>query len=274
MIKTKEIAFSYRKEKKLFSNLNFNQESGNIIGLLGKNGAGKSTLLSLFSGLIRPKSGSLEINGFVPYKRNPNFLADVFLVTDEPYIPSSTIKAYKNVYAALYKNFNFEKFNTILKEFKLNENDKLHKLSHGQQKKFIIAFALSTNCKMLLLDEPTNGLDIPSKSLFRKILIKSIEENQLVIISTHQVKDIETVIDKIVILEDGQIIFEKGIAEITEKIQFKKMISIASLDNLLFYERCPEGFKVMLPMANNEEETDIDIELLFNAITNKTQIPL
>lgn len=272
MIQSKNISFHYKKQNNLFRGLNFNQEAGNIVGLLGENGAGKSTLLSLFSGLLRPKSGEVQINGYEPFKRNPNFLADVFLVTDELYLPPLAIKNYLKVYASLYKNFDFEKFKTVMLEFKLHENDKLNKLSHGQQKKFIIAFALASNCKLLLLDEPTNGLDIPSKSVFRKVLVSSIEDDQLVIISTHQVKDVETIIDKIVVLESGQIIFEKGITEIAGKVQFKKVPNIALLPNVLYHEKCPEGYNVMLPVENSEE-TEIDIELLFNAIINNTEIP-
>ena len=272
MIQSKNISFGYRKQKVLFRDFTFNQQSGNIIGLLGKNGAGKSTLLSLLSGLVCPKSGDIEVNGYTPFKRNPNFLADIFLVTDELFLPALTINAYMNVYASLYKNFDFKKFDDILLEFELSKNDKLTKLSHGQQKKFIIAFALSTNCKILLLDEPTNGLDIPSKSIFRKVMVRSIEDNQLVIISTHQVKDIETIIDKIVVLETGRIIFEKEVAEIAETIQFKKVPSMISMSNILYHEKCLEGFNVMLPAENNEE-TEIDIELLFNAIVNKIEIP-
>lgn len=273
MIQSNNLSFNYRKQKPLFHNLNFNQEQGNIIGLLGKNGAGKSTLLNIFSGLLSPKSGDIKINGYIPFKRNPNFLADIFLVTDELYLPALTINAYTKVYAPLYKNFDSEKFNNLILEFELDVNRKLDKLSHGQQKKFIIAFALSTNCKLLLLDEPTNGLDIPSKSVFRKVLVASVEEDQLVIVSTHQVKDIDTIIDKIVVLENGQIIFQKEIAEISESIQFKKVSNLSSVSNVLYHEKCPEGFNIMLPVEDYEE-TDIDIELLFNAITNNIEIPV
>ena len=200
MIQSDNLMFNYQKQEPLFKDLSFNQEGGNIIGLLGKNGAGKSTLLNIFSGLLAPKSGSIYVNGHIPFKRNPNFLADIFLVTDELYLPNLTVNKYVKEYAPFYKNFNLEKFNTLISKFEIDVYSKLQKLSHGQQKKAIMAFALSTNCKILLLDEPTNGLDIPSKSIFRKLLVSSIEDDQLVIVSTHQVKDIDTIIDKIVFL--------------------------------------------------------------------------
>lgn len=271
MIQLKNLSFHYNKRQELFKDLMFDQTAGSITGLLGKNGAGKSTLLYLIAGLLEPKKGEVTVNGYVPFKRDPNFLTNFFLVTDEMFLPPLSIEAYTRVYGPMYKNFDFEKMEEILSEFKLDKKDRLHKLSHGQQKKFLIAFALATRCKMLLFDEPTNGLDIPSKSVFRRILVGSVEEDQMVVISTHQVKDVETIIDRIVILEDGKILFEKDMVEITENIQFKRVPGLASLSNVLYHEKCPEGFNVMLPIANNEE-TEVDIELLFNAITNKTEL--
>jgi ABC-2 type transport system ATP-binding protein len=271
MIKSKDLTFHYSKNNKLFSDLAFNQNAGNITGLLGKNGAGKSTLFKLIAGLIKPSRGTLEVNGYIPFYRNPNFLSDIYLVTDEPFFPSLSIAGYTKIYAPFYKNFDSGKMNEILQDFELKGEDKLHRISYGQQKKFIIAFALATNCKLLLLDEPTNGLDIPSKRIFRKVLVSSIEENQLVLISTHQVKDIETIIDKILIIEDGEIVFEKDTALVSENLQFKKVSNLESVSNILYHEKCPEGYNVLYS-DRTTTETDMDIELLFNAISNKTEI--
>lgn len=273
MIEIKNLTFNHKKQKELFKNLTYKQTKGSITGLLGKNGAGKSTLLKLISGLLHPKKGDILINGYIPLNRNPDFLSDIFLVSDEPYLPSLSINSYLNIYAPLYKNFDKEKMKQILKEFELLGTQKLDSISHGQQKKFVIAFALSTNCKLLLLDEPTNGLDIPSKSVFRKVLISSVEENQLVLISTHQVKDIETVIDKIVIIEEGNLVFEKDTHTVTEKLQFRKLENLSDSKEIIYSEKCPGGYNAILPMTDNEE-TEIDIELLFNAISKKTEIKL
>lgn len=273
MISIENISFGYTKKKFFFKDFSFTQESGNIIGLLGENGAGKSTLLKIIAGLLLVKQGRILVNNAKPFQREPDFLSDIFLVDDTPFLPSLTIKTYLAVYGALYKNFDFDKMHHLLASFQLTENQKLHKISHGQQKKFIIAFALSTNCKLLLLDEPTNGLDIPSKKIFRKVLIESVTENQTVIISTHQVKDVENIIDKIVQIADGKIVFEQETFKITEKYQFQNVSSIANLENVKYYEKNPFGYKVIVPVANNEE-TEIDIELLFNAIANKAEINL
>lgn len=272
MISINNLSYGYNKTSSLFKNLNFNQDAGNIVGLLGKNGAGKSTLLKIITGLLNVGSSSVSINGYTPFKREPSFLNDVFLVTETPFYPPLSIKSYAKVYGQLYKNFDTIKMSNILEDFELNETQKLHKLSHGQQKKFTIAFALATNCKLLLLDEPTNGLDIHSKSVFRKVLINSVDDNQLVVISTHQVKDIEAIIDKIVILDKGDIVFEEEVVPIVEKLQFKRITSLE--DKPVFYsEKSVGGYDVIMPVEDNEE-TPIDIELLFKAVLNKAEIKL
>ncbi len=273
MISTNNLTFKYRKQEHLFEDLTFEQKNGNIAGLLGKNGAGKSTLLKLIAGLLSPGQGEIEVNGFTPFKRNPDFLTETFFVPEEIYLPSTTIRNYTKALAPLYSNFDSNKMKQILQKFELNENYKLNKISYGQRKKVLIALALATNCKLLLLDEPTNGLDIPSKSIFRKVLVNSVDDNQLVIISTHQVKDIEAIIDKIIILEDGEIVFQKDSSSISKKLQFKTLVTLSKITEPIYYEKCPGGYKTILPTINNEE-TEIDIELLFNAIINKTEITL
>lgn len=273
MISVKNLCYGYNKKEFLFKDLDFSQKEGNIIGLLGKNGAGKSTLLKLLSGLLYSKKGIIEVNGFIPYQKDPKFLTDIFFVNDNPFYPSISIKSYLKVYGALYSKFDIQKMHQLLKDFDLDMHQNLKKISHGQQKKFIIAFALSTNCKILLLDEPTNGLDIPSKKIFRKVLVDAVDENQLVIISTHQVKDVENLIDKIVHIDNGTIVFEKDTYKITEKFQFKTVHTIADLEDVKYAEKCPLGYKVIVPAKNNEE-TEIDIELLFNAISNNAEINL
>lgn len=271
MITIKNLTFRYKKQESLFTDLTFQQENGSIVGLLGKNGAGKSTLLQLISGLLQPQVGELSINGYKPFDRNPNFLADIYMVSEEFAFPSITIGLYIKATAPLYPKFDYEKMNRILKEFELDTKKNLNKLSHGQRKKFLIAFALSTNCSLLILDEPTNGLDIPSKSLFRKVLVSSVTDEQLVLISTHQVKDIETIIDKIVVLDEGKIVYNETVLDISQQWQFKTVASLSGIENLIYQEKCIGGHRIILPV-NSAEETEIDIELLFNAIINKVTL--
>lgn len=269
MIKIKNLSFYYKKKSPLFNDFSLELENGRIVGLLGKNGAGKSTLLSLIAGLIQPNSGEINVNGYVPFNRNPNFLANIYMVPEEFSFPHVSIATYVKAFSPLYPAFESEKLKSIFDEFEIQPSSNLNKLSHGQRKKFLIAFALATNCKVMVLDEPTNGLDIPSKSQFRKILVSSITDEQLILISTHQVKDIDTIIDKVVVIDEGSIIYNENTEEITQKLYFETVTSIAQKDNVLYSEKCPLGYRIVKP-ASGKAESGIDLELLFNAITNKT----
>lgn len=271
MISIQQLTFHYKKQHALFSGLSFQQENGRIIGLLGKNGAGKSTLLKLMAGLLKPQTGQLTINGFQPFDRLPDFLSQVFMVPEEFSFPSVTIDCYVKATGPLYPSFSSEKMEKILREFELDPKKNINRMSHGQRKKFLIAFALATNCRLLILDEPTNGLDIPSKSLFRKILVSSVTEEQLVLISTHQVKDIETIIDNIVMLDEGEIVFNEDLFTIGQKWQFKSVASLSGISDPIYHEKCPGGYRVICA-AGREDETEVDIELLFNAIVNKANL--
>lgn len=273
MINIKNLSFHYKKKTPLFQNFSLEIENGRIVGLLGKNGAGKSTLLNLIAGLCQPNEGSMDVNGFTPSDRNPNFLADIYMVPEEFSFPHVSIATYVKAFSPLYPSFDYQKLDSIFMEFELNSSLNLNKLSHGQRKKFLIAFALSTNCKMLVFDEPTNGLDIPSKSQFRKILVSSITDEQLVVISTHQVKDIDTIIDKVVVIDNGEIIYRENIDEITRKIYFDTVATLAGQENVLYHEQCPFGYKIIIP-ATNAEESNVDLELLFNAVINKRSTSL
>lgn len=268
MIHIQNLSFQYKKNKPLFQDFSLGIDSGSIVGLLGKNGAGKSTLLQLMAGLIAPKQGAVNINGFVPFERKPAFLSDIYMVPEEFTFPSISMACYVNAFSPLYPAFDQEKLARIFSEFELTLSDKLNQLSHGQRKKFLIAFALATNCKVLVLDEPTNGLDIPSKSQFRKILVSSITDEQLVIISTHQVKDIDTIIDKVVVIDEGELLYHKDTAEVTQSYNFNIVSSVAEIDNVLYSETCPQGYKIVTA-AKEDEESDMDLEMLFNAITHK-----
>lgn len=268
MISIKKMKFAYKKSKPLFTDFSLEIETGQIVGLLGKNGAGKSTLLKLIAGLLTPHAGELNANGFIPCKRDTNFLADIYMVPEDFTLPSISIDYFIRATAPLYPSFDVEKLRNILHEFELKKTENLGRLSHGQRKKFLIAFALASNCKILVLDEPTNGLDIPSKSVFRKILVSSVSEEQLVLISTHQVKDIDTIIDKVLVIDEGEIAFQENIASITQKLRFETLTSLNSAKDILYHEKCPMGYRVIVHTTDHHESI-IDMELLFNAIINK-----
>ena len=207
MIKIENLSFNYGPKKPLFDQLNLTLPYGNIYGLLGKNGAGKSTLLKMMAGLLFPQKGKLDVVGFHPNERHPEFLQEVYFVSEEFELPSLSMEQFVRMYSPFYPRFNHLLFDEYLYEFKLPRQQKLPNMSYGQKKKFILAFGLATDCKLLILDEPTNGLDIPSKSQFRKIVASAIHEERSFIISTHQIRDMENLIDPIIILDEGKIVF-------------------------------------------------------------------
>ncbi len=266
MIKIDNLSFSYRKQADLFVDLNLKVEPGSIVGLLGKNGAGKSTLLKLMSGLLMPKSGTISIMGEVPSCRRPVFLQEVFLIPEEIVLPPVKIEKYVKASRKLYPHFDEEKLQSILTDFELSDDMNLSKLSYGQKKKFIIAFALSTNCKLLILDEPTNGLDIPSKALFRKVVAGALTDEQVVFISTHQVRDVENLIDRVLMVNHGKVVLNRSIYEIAEQYSFVSSPK-AYMQDVIYQEEIPGGYKAIVPAQG--EETEVDLEVLFNAVAHE-----
>lgn len=270
MITLKNVDFSYRKPIMLFDSIDLDLSPGHIYGLLGKNGAGKTTLLKIMSGLLFIKGGKAETLGYNPAYRKVEMLRDIYFLTEEMYIPFLKIKDFVKVYAPFYPNFNHEQFARYLQEFEIeSQESQMQKLSHGQKKKILISFGLATNTKVLFMDEPTNGLDIPSKSIFRKIMASAIDESRLVIMSTHQVRDLHSLIDAVVILDNGKILLNHSVESITQKLVFKAVEQPLNEEEILYTEENIRGFLVVAENKNNEE-TKLDIELLFNAtVTNK-----
>lgn len=269
MIQLKDLSFNYGKSRPLFEGLQLSIPGGNIYGLLGKNGAGKTTLLSLISGLLFPRKGECEVMGYVPSMRQPSFLGDLYFIPEELHIPPLRISSFEDTYAPFYPKFDRAQFAGLLEEFKLDPDKKLTKLSYGQKKKVILSFGLATNSRLLILDEPTNGLDIPSKTQLRKILAGAISEDRTFIISTHQVRDLANLMDPIIVINDGKIIFQESLESINEKIQFQLVYTEPGPKDAIYAERVPGGFMTINPQ-NGEGEEEVDIEVLFNAVIQKT----
>ncbi|MTI38315.1 ATP-binding cassette domain-containing protein [Fulvivirga lutimaris] len=265
MINIKNLNFTYaKKQQPLFNELDCELNAGSIVGLLGKNGAGKTTLLKLMIGLLSPTEGFVDVIGHEPAKRQPSLLEDIFFVSEEFDIPGISINNFVKANSGFYPRFDLELLQRLIKDFELPETKSLQKLSYGQKKKFLISFALATKCRILVLDEPTNGLDIPSKSIFRRVLAGSLDEDQLVIISTHQVKDVENLIDRILMLEKGKFIMQKDLFDISSQLNFITTSSTEG-ENILYSEMVPGGYRAITPQVNGN--SSVDIELLFNAIS-------
>ena len=265
MVEIQNLGFAYTKKNPLFRQLNLELLPGNIYGLLGRNGAGKTTLLKVMTGLVFPVSGSCHVVEYEPQKRVPGCLEDICFIPEEYHLPSMRIDSYVSINAAFYKRFDHEKLSWLLKEFELKEHQKLHQLSFGQKKKFLLAFGLSTSARLLLMDEPTNGLDIPSKSQFRRVLAASVNDDQCVLISTHQVRDLENMIDPIIIIEEGKIIFNQSAEKITSALFFDSIPEIKENQQPIYHEEELSGYAAIMPNLQ-KKHSRLDIELLFNGV--------
>ena len=266
MITLKDLSFSYGKHKVL-GNVSLTLEKGKIYGLLGENGVGKSTLLKILSGLLKPEGGECTVFGEVPYSRNPSFLRDVYYLPEDFMGENVVVEKYALQVGEFYPNFSPDKFRRILGEFGVDGKAKFNKLSLGQQKKAIISLALSLGTGVLLMDEPSNGLDIPSKALLRRLIAENASDEQLIIISTHQVKDLENLIDPIIIMDRESVLMNASIEEITSRLTFG--VEPQEDRDALYCQRDLRGY---VTVRRNEYgiETPVDIEALFNcALVNK-----
>lgn len=270
MVQIDNLFFSYSRRETLFQQLNLSLSPGNIYGLLGKNGAGKSTLLKIISGLLFPLNGKVDVLGYQPKMRIPHFLSEIYLITEEFYLPSLQIDRYVDLYSPFYPRFNHELWKEYISEFQLSGRQKLSNLSYGQKKKFLLSFGLATDCKLLILDEPTNGLDIPSKSQFRKVVANAIHEDRSFIISTHQVRDMENLIDPIIILDEGEIVFYQTLEAISKKLAVSKQKELSDDDRIIYAESSFGGYTVVKENTQGEE-TNMNLEILFNSVVNSKE---
>ena len=261
MITLKELSFSYSRKKEVLDRINLEVGSGHICGLLGKNGEGKTTLLNLLSGQIFPDQGSCLVLEEIPSERNARFLQQIFLLPEEISMPEVTAIEYIKMYAPFYPTFRDDICKACVESFEINLSDRLSKMSQGQRKKVAITLALAAHTPLLLMDEPTNGLDIPSKATFRRLVASLIDDNQTVIISTHQVRDMESLIDTVLILDQRQTLLNKTLNEIGEKLYFGPLLPE---EKALYSEPTQQG-TIGVTAREDKEETAVSLELLFNA---------
>ena len=263
MIKTENLTFGYKSRRPVLNNISLELGQGHIHGLLGCNGIGKTTLLKLICGIMRPDGGVVCVDGIDPMTRKPEMFADMLIVPEEFDLPNLSLERYAAMMKPFYPRFDHGSMRRYAEELKVNTEDKLHSMSMGQRKKAYIAFALACNARMLLMDEPTNGLDIPSKSIFRRLLASYVDEERMVVISTHQVADVESLLDNIVILDSEGVALAATTTEICAKLKFGRATAESEV---LYAETTIAGD--MAVMENREgEDTQLNIELLFNAVT-------
>ena len=266
MIDVNQVSFSYgRRKPKVLDGFSMQLNQGAVYGLLGKNGTGKSTLLYLMAGLLRPQSGKVCYKGVDTMLRRPSTLQDMFLVPEEFALPNVSLKQYVKLNAPFYPNFSDELLRSCLRDFDMNEDIHLGELSMGQKKKAFMCFALATNTSLLMMDEPSNGLDIPSKSQFRKVIASGMSDEKAVIISTHQVRDIDSLLDHVLIMDDSELLLNESVASICDKLYFTEQGMNEPIDDALYVQPSVQGNSVILPNTYGEE-SKLNLEVLFNAM--------
>ena len=269
MITVKQLSFGYTRRRNIFDSLSLELPKGSIVGLLGRNGEGKTTLLKLLYGQLLRRQGELKVLDSDPKHRAVSFLQQVYLLPEEFQVPPISIRSFFDISAPFYPNYDEAVAKELIDTFGLQWDMNLKKISQGQKKKALIAFALSLRVPLLLLDEPTNGLDIPSKGEFRRAVARYTSDEQTILISTHQVRDLEQLIDRVLIMERGSIFCNATVADITERLSFR-LITPELANKALYSEPSAVGTVGILPSDGSEEsESNYSMELFFNAVISE-----
>lgn len=272
MIKIEHIDFSYgRRKARVFTDFSLELQSDSIYGLLGKNGTGKSTLLYIMSGLLRPQAGTVTFDGKDVSLRRPEVLQEMFLVPEEFELPSVTMAQYVRLNAPFYPRFSQEVLNECLADFDLTPDLRLGELSMGQKKKAFMCFALATNTRLLLMDEPTNGLDIPAKSQFRKVVSRHMTPERTLVISTHQVRDIDVLLDHVAIVDGSRLLLNRSTADICAALAFEERPVGSDVSDALYVQPSLQGNAVIAPNVDGRD-TPLNLELLFNGLLERPDL--
>ena len=268
MIDISNISFKYAGSKEqVFQDFSLQLDANNIYGLLGKNGTGKSTLLYLIAGLLHPQKGTVSIDGIRTLLRRPEVLEELFIVPEEFDLPSMSLDEYVSINQPFYPHFSSEVLENCLNDFELPTTLSLQSLSMGQKKKVFMSFALAAGTRLLLMDEPTNGLDIPSKVQFRRVVANNMTDDRTLIISTHQVHDVESLLDHILILSKDKLLLDASVGDICERYNFEYRAPGGRTDDVLYSEPSVQGNAVITPRQAGTDETPLNLELFFNAVT-------
>lgn len=222
-------------------NVSLSISEGSIYGLLGSNGAGKTTLLRVLSGILLQDSGSLYINN-EPVFENENVKNTMFFIPDSPYFFSQyTINQMAKFYSTVYSNWSEERYQKLKDVFQLDPNKKIHKFSKGMKRQVAFWLALSTMPKILILDEPFDGLDPVMRRKVKNLMIQDVaEHNMTIIVSSHNLREVEDICDHIGILHKGTLLLQKDLDDLKSDIH-----------------------KVQIAFQNNEDDKYKGMDILY-----------
>lgn len=266
MVELRSVSFGYQSDRMVLDNLSLRLEEGRWYGLLGMNGSGKTTLLKLMAGKLFAQSGEIDADGRSVRKREVETLRNVFMLPADFTFPDMRLNQFLSVYTGFYPGFREDVWNDCLADFGLQRDIKnLNKLSLGEKHKIAFSIALSLGTKMILMDEATNGMDIPARKMFRKLLMKHVREDQIVVLSTHVVQDIENLLTDVIVLRKDAPVYAASLEEISNCYSFGIQ---SDEEGALYAEPCAEGYHVITP-KREEIDTEVPLELLFNALMKK-----
>ena len=263
MIKLTNLVAGYKQKNPVLSAISTQIEAGNIYGLLGSNGVGKTTLLHTIAGVLEPLAGEVDVMGHTPSAHTRQFFEQIYYITDEVELPAMSLEGYIGTYAKFRPGFSREQMQDYLQRMNFTFGVRLNKLSLGNRKKFVIAYALACNTPLLLMDEPTNGLDIESKRQLRSILASLDMSNRAIIISTHQIADLEQMLSHILIIKDKQLIISTSLDNAAQRLAFGRVGEFAEP---LFVD----GLRVIA--QNSGEYSNLDLEMLYLAVLESAEV--
>ena len=259
--------------RRILTDINLDVTPGEIFGFLGPNGSGKTTTIKLMLGLLRMEQGEIRICGRNIVTDFEEAVKSVGGIIENPEMYKYlTGRQNLEQYARMYGNIPKERFDEVIRLVGLQTriDDKISKYSLGMRQRLGLAQAILHRPALLVLDEPTNGLDIPSKSQFRKVLASGMSEEKSVVISTHQVRDIDRLLDHVIVIDGSQVLLDESVVRITDKLFFAEQGMSDPTDDALYVQPSVHGNSVILP-NHYGEESPLNLELLFNALLTERE---
>lgn len=272
MIKAQQLQFDYARTR-LYDDFSLTLERPGVYGLFGRNGSGKSTLLKILSGLLFPRAGVVEVLGYRPKRREPRFLEQVYLVPEEFHLPDISLSVLQKTHAPFYPRFSAADFQEYVQIFEIPGNKGFASMSLGQKKKAVIAFALATHTPLLLMDEPTNGLDILGRAQFKSILGRKEHADRMIIISTHQAHDLESLMGHVLFVDGGKIALSSSMDTLQRALRLGVADDQAETVGCIYHEAI--GNQWAYVTANSGQSPGaVNLELLYKALSMNKQAVL
>lgn len=267
MLKFNHLSFGYNRRTLALDDIDTEVRPGLCL-LLGENGAGKSTLLNLCDGGFFPTAGNVDFNGMDPAKRMPDTLSRIFFLPDTYESPFANILEAADCLGQFYPRMDAVLLAQNLADFGLTGKEKLKKMSLGMRHKAFIAFALALRSELLLLDEPANGLDILAKKELRRMVSRSMTDDQTVLLSTHVISDLEILYDSVLMLNRGRVVLNASVDRISSAVSFVSAEFPPA--DALYVEAFGGAIRAVVPACESVPSA-VDFALLYTAILNDSE---